>query len=143
MKWATRKGIHIDRAASAWLISTYIDQEAQFLYVEDIEDVPGDTTPFDMVGADLSHRADFVTFETILDRYQLDDPILWRLAEIVHEADVEDGRFDAPEAAGFDLIFRALGEDHSDEEVRLITARLLSSVERHLRLQIQGRAPRG
>ena len=112
---------------------TYIDPDAEFAYVEDPDDVPADATAFDMVGCDLTHHGAGVTFETILRRYDLDDPILWQIAEIVHQADVEDDRFDAPEAAGFDVIIRALGHDHSDEEVRAITATLLTSLEQHLR----------
>lgn len=138
MRWATRAGIHVDRAASAWLISTYIDPDAEFLYVEDLDDVPADATAFDMVGCELSHHGDDVTFETILRRHRLADPALWRIAEIVHQADVEDDRFDAPEAAGLDIIIRALGMDHPDEEVRTITATLLSSLHHHVSREILG-----
>lgn len=136
MKWATRAGIHVDRAASAWLISTYIDPDAEFVYVDDPDDVPDDATPFDMVGCDLSHHGNDVTFETILRRHELTDPILWRIAEIVHEADVEDDRFDAPEAPGLDTIIRALGRDHDDEGVRAITATILTSLELHVRASL-------
>ncbi|MFT5531386.1 MAG: hypothetical protein ACI91O_001408 [Candidatus Poriferisodalaceae bacterium] len=64
MKWATRNGIHVDRAASAWLISSYVDAAAEFIYVDHIDDVPADATAFDMVGGDLTHHGDDVTFET-------------------------------------------------------------------------------
>jgi hypothetical protein len=56
---------------------------------------PG-ATGYDMPGVELSHHGDDCTFETMLRRYELTDPVLWRLAEIVHEADLEDERFDAP-----------------------------------------------
>lgn len=138
MKWATRVGIHIDRAASAWLITDYVDPDAEFLYVEDLDDVPDEATAFDMVGCDLTHHGDDVTFETILRRYELDDPVLWRIAEIVHQADVEDDRFDAPEASGLDVIVRALGLDHDDEQVRLLTATIMRSLERYLRRETLG-----
>lgn len=139
MKWATRSGIHVDRAASAWLISTYVDPGATFVYVDDPDDVPPDATAFDIAGCELSHHGPDVTFETILRTHGLDDPVLWRLGEIVHQADVEDDRFDAPEADGLDTIIRALGLDHSDEEVRELTSILLTSLERHLRQQVLGR----
>lgn len=138
MKWATRENIHIDRAASAWLISTYVDPDATFVYVADPADVPDDATPFDMVGCKLSHHGDDVTFETILRTYDLFDPVLWRIAEIIHEADVEDGRFDAPEAPGFDLLVRALGADNDDETVRHLTGQLLTSLATHLRTEAIG-----
>ena len=138
MKWATRAGIHVDRAASAWLITTYVDGDAEFVYVDDLDDVPEDATPFDMVGCDLSHHGTDVTFETILRRYDLIDPVLWRIAEIVHQADVEDDRFDAPEAVGLDTIIRALGLNHNDEEVRTTTATILTSLEQYLRRETLG-----
>lgn len=133
MKWATRSHIHVDRAASAWLISTYVDTEAEFVYVEDPDDVPDDATPFDMVGCELSHHGNDVTFETILRKYDLLDPVLWKIGQIVHEADVEDNRFDAPEAPGFDMIVRALGVDHDDETVRAKTGVILTSMVTYLR----------
>ncbi len=133
MRWATRKGIHIDRAASAWLIERFVDADATFVYVDDLDDVPADATPFDMLGADLTHHGPDVTFETILRRYDLADPALWRLAEIVHEADVRDERFDAPEAPGFDVLVRALSADRSDEETRALVGKLLDSLHRWFR----------
>ena len=133
MKWATRPGIHVDRAASAWLIVRYVDVAAAFDYVEDLDDVSRDATPFDFVGCDLSHHGSDVTFETILRRYELDDPVLWKIGEMVHEADVEDGLFDVPEAAGFDMIIRALSSNRPDEEVRSLTAAILDSLEHQLR----------
>ncbi len=138
MKWATRRNIHVDRAASAWLISTYVDSEAEFVYVDDLDEVPDDATAFDFVGCALSHVGDYITFETILDTNQLDDPILWRIGEIIHEADVEDGRFDAPEAAGFDIMIRALSASHDDETVRAIVADILTSLEQYLRAEALG-----
>ncbi len=138
MKWATRKGIHVDRAASAWLITRYIDPDAEFIYVDDPDDVPDEAQPFDMTGCDLSHHGDDVTFETILRRNNLVDPVLWRIGQIVHQADVEDDLYDAPEAPGLDMIIRALGLDHSDEEVRQLTNTLLDSLERYLRRETLG-----
>lgn len=139
MIWATRPGIHVDRAASAWLIAEFIDPDASFVYVEDSADVPEGATAFDMRDCELTHVGDDVTFETILRRYDLTDPILWRIAEIVHQADVEDDRFDAPEGPGFDMLVRALGTDHTDEQVRTIAAELLTSLYGHFRLQMLGR----
>lgn len=138
MRWATRPGIHVDRAASAWLITRFVDADATFVYVDDLADVPDDATAFDMVGCELTHRGTDITFETILRRYDLMEPALWRIAEIVHEADLEDGRFDAPEAAGLDTIIRALGLQHSDEEIRALTATMLDALELSIRKQLLG-----
>lgn len=138
MRWATRAGIHVDRAASSWLISRYVDTDAEFIYVDDPADTPADATPFDMLGCDLTHHGTDVTFETILRRYQLDDPVLWRLAQIIHQADVEDDLHDAPEADGLDTIIRALGLDHDDESVRSITATILDSLYHYLHRETIG-----
>jgi len=115
VRWATRTGIHIDRAACAWLIRRYIDPDAEFVFVTDPDEVPDDATPFDMRGVELSHHHGDCTFETILRRYELSDPVLWRIAEIVHEADLDDGRYDAPEAPGIDAVLRGLSMTGRDE----------------------------
>jgi hypothetical protein len=96
VRWATRAGVHIDRSACAWLVRRFIDPQAEFLFVTDPDEVPADATAFDMRGAQLSHHGGDCSFETILRRYQLDDPVLWDLARIVHEADLADDRYDAP-----------------------------------------------
>ena len=103
MRWATRAGVHIDRAACAWLIRRHVDLDATFVFVDDLAEVPAEATAFDMRGVELGHHGGDCSFETILRRYQLDDPVLWKLAELVHEADLDDERFDAPEARGLDV----------------------------------------
>ncbi len=116
MRCATRAGVHIDRAACAWLIRRYVDREATFVFVTDPDQVPTDATPFDMRGVELSHHHGDCTFETILRRYELGDPVLWRIAEIVHEADLDDGRYDALEAPGLDAVLRGLSMTGTDEQ---------------------------
>jgi hypothetical protein len=128
VKWATRAGCHIDRAASAWLIRRFVDPEAEFVFVEDPDDVPADATPFDMRGAHLSHRDGDCTFETILRDHGLEDPVLWELARMVHEADVADDRYDAPEAAGLDAVLRGLALVADDHETLAVTARLFDGL---------------
>src|SRR5207302_1900704 len=83
-----------------------VDPKARFVFVGDAEDVPGDATPFDVPGAELSHHGDDCTFETLLERYELDDPALAAIGRAVHEADLGDDRFDAPEAPGLDVRLR-------------------------------------
>ncbi|HJQ07283.1 MAG TPA: chromate resistance protein ChrB domain-containing protein [Nocardioides sp.] len=133
MKWATRAGVHIDRAACAWLIRRYVDGTAEFVFVTDPDDVPPDATPFDMRGVELGHQGSDCTFETILRRYDLTDPVLWRVAAIVHEADIEDEAYDAPEAPGFDLILRALSVSHTDPDVLDLTTPIFDAVYAYLR----------
>jgi hypothetical protein len=117
VKWATRAGCHIDRAACAWLIRRFIDPDAEFVFVADPAEVPEDATPFDMRGVELSHHHGDCSFETFLRRYELNDPILWRIAEGVHEADVDDERYEAPEAPGLDMVLRGLSLVRSDDEL--------------------------
>lgn len=138
MKWATRRGICVDRVASAWLISSMIDPDAEFSYYAHLRDVPDDTTPFGMYGCELGHSDDDVTFETIVKKYDLLDPVISRMGEIVHEATVSDGRFDAPESWGFDLVVRALSYKHEDEEVRQMCNPIFDAVESYLRSEMIG-----
>lgn len=142
MKWATRQGVHIDRAACAWLIRRHIDPDAMFVFVADPADVPADATPFDMPGVDLSHHGGDCTFETLLRRHDLTDPVLWRIAALVHEADVDDGQYDAPEAPGFDLALRALSLVESDDRVLELTGPLFDGVHEFFRRELMlGREP--
>ncbi|GIE83350.1 hypothetical protein Aph02nite_93000 [Actinoplanes philippinensis] len=104
--------------------------------------MPADATPFDMRGVDLGHHGEDCTFETLLRRYQLTDPVLWKLAEIVHEADLDDERFDAPEAAGLDVVLRGLSMVCPDDEVVRLTGPLFDGLyEYHRRALLLGRPP--
>lgn len=142
MKWATRAGVHIDRAACAWLIRRFIDQDAQFVFVASPDDLPADATAFDIRGAGLSHHGPDCSFETILRRYDLTDPVLWRVAAIVHEADIDDERYDAPEAPGFDVALRGLSMVCGDEDILALTGPLFDGLyEYHRRATLLGREP--
>jgi len=119
VKWSTRARLHVDRTACAWLIARFIDPQAEFVFVDDPDDVPADATAFDMRGVELSHHDGDCSFETFLRRYDLDDPVLWAIARIVHEADLDDERYDAPEAPGLDVLIRGLGMV-SDDDTQLL-----------------------
>jgi len=136
VRWATRAGVHIDRAACAWLIRRVLDPAAEFVFVSDASEVPDDATPFDMRGVELGHHGGDCTFETILRRHDLDDPVLWRLAEIVHEADIDDERFDAPEAAGLDAVLRGLSMVCDDERVLELTGPMFDGLYEYLRREL-------
>lgn len=133
MKWATRKAIHIDRAACAWLIRRFLDPEAEFIFVTDPADVPAEATAFDMRGVDLGHHGGDCSFETILHRYELTDPTLWRIAEIIHEADLDDERYDAPEAPGLDAVLRGLSMIGDDEHTMNVTRPLFDGLYEYYR----------
>jgi len=142
VRWATRAGVHIDRAACAWLIRRFVDPDAAFLFVADLADVPEDATPFDMRGVDLSHHGSDCTFETILRRHDLSDPVLWRLAQIVHEADIDDALYDAPEAAGLDVALRGLSLVGTDEQTLAVSGVVFDGLfEFYRRSLLLGREP--
>ncbi|WP_433754923.1 chromate resistance protein ChrB domain-containing protein [Nocardia sp. CA-135398] len=142
MKWATRAGIHIDRAACAWLIRRHVDPDAEFVFIGDPSELPADATGFDMRGVDLSHHGGDCSFETILRRYDLDDPVLWKLAAIVHEADLDDERYDAPEAPGLDTVLRGLSMICSDERILELSGPMFDGLyEFHRRATLLGREP--
>jgi hypothetical protein len=106
-RWVTRPRPHIDRIASAWLIKRFIDPQAEFLFAEPAA-FPVGAIPFDAPGVELSHQGQDCTFETLVKRAHLRDPRLAWLAEVVHEADLRDGKFPREEARGIDLAIRAL-----------------------------------
>lgn len=121
MKWVTRAGVHIDRASSAWLIRRFLDPDAEFAFVSGPDEVPDDVIPFDMRGVEFGHHGEDCTFETLLGKHDVADPVLWRIAEIVHEADLDDERFDAPEAPGLDVVLRGLSMVADDDTVLEVT----------------------
>lgn len=138
MKWVTRPGCHVDRAACAWVLKRFVDPEATFVFVEDTDDVPKDATPFDMRGVELSHHNGDCSFETILRNFGLEDPVLWDLAQVVHEADLADDRFDQPVAAGLDVICRGLTLVSDDDRVLEISAVIFDGLYEHRRRGLLG-----
>lgn len=103
MKWVTREFVHVDRTACPWLIKKFIDPQAQFIFVPtekivEIAKTQG-ATPFDAPGVKLGHRNGKCSFETIVEEYKLEDPVLHELAKIVHSADTRDTEL-APEGIG-------------------------------------------
>ncbi len=128
MRWATRAGCHIDRVACAWLIRRSIDADAEFVFVNDADEVPEGATAFDIRGAPLSHHGGRCTFETILRQYSLQDASLDRIAKIVHEADLADEVYDAPEAPGMDVLIRGLSMVRGDDEMLAIAQPLFDGL---------------
>ncbi len=115
-RWVTRPRPHIDRIGSAWLIKRFIDADAEFVFAPPAE-FPKDAIPFDAPGSELSHRGEDCTFETLVKQARLRDRRLVRLAEVVHEADLRDGKYPHEEARGIDAAVRALlaasADDHT------------------------------
>jgi hypothetical protein len=144
MKWATRPGVHVDRAACAWLIRRFIDPAAEFVFTADPAAAPGGPTPFDIRAPALGHHRGRCSFETALHTFGLDsDPALEELGRIIHEADLADERYDAPAAAGLDVLIRGLTmTSSSDHDTLTITGRLFDGLYEHTRRQLMtGRPP--
>lgn len=100
--WVTRRGVHVDRIACAWLIRRFIDPKAAFRFVDAKSHVPAPgELRFDMVDAEFTHEGDRCSFETLLLRARLTEDVgLVALGEIIHELDIADGKFARPETAG-------------------------------------------
>jgi hypothetical protein len=118
-RWLTRPRPGVDRMASAWLIRRFIDPQARFGFAADRDAVPGDAIPFDMFGVEFSHQGDGCTFETLCAVFSIRDPAAARLAAIVHDLDLKDGRFGALEGATVGTLIEGLQLAHSDDEALL------------------------
>ena len=107
----------MDRTACIWLIRRFLDPEAAFSFFGDPSEAPEGAELFDVVGARLSHRGEDCSFETFLKDYELEDPVLKEIAEIVHDADLMDEKYARPESEGLDAIVRgmqlSLPDDHA------------------------------
>jgi len=119
--WVTRRHVHVDRIASAWLIRRFIDCQATFKFVEAQGYVPDPRElRFDMADAEFTHEGDRCTFETLVLRTGLDgDRALRALAEIVHDLDIADGKFGRAEAAGVDALIAGICAGNADDDERL------------------------
>ncbi|MGB8645474.1 MAG: chromate resistance protein ChrB domain-containing protein [Anaerolineae bacterium] len=123
MKWLTRSHVHVDRVACPWLITRFIDNEAEFLFTpkNQIEQVARETgaIPFDAPGVELGHHDGRCSFESILLKYDLKDPGLLRLAKIVHAADVDADIDTDPIARGLEAIASGFSLRYPDDEENL------------------------
>ncbi len=118
--WVTRKGIHVDRMASAWLIRRFIDKDARFKFVPGKGYRPeAGELRFDMFEAEFTHEGDRCTFEVLLQRFGLSEPALKQIAEIVHDIDLKDGKFGREDALGVDRLIAGIAMAHSEDEKRL------------------------
>ncbi|MCK6529308.1 chromate resistance protein [Myxococcota bacterium] len=124
--WVTRRGIKVDRMASAWLIRRFIDPEARFRFVDAQGFHPeAGELRFDMFEAEFTHEGDRCTFEVLLARAGIEDPALVALAEVVHDIDLKDGKFGRPETAGVNALVAGIAAAHADDEARLARASAL------------------
>lgn len=118
--WVTRRGVFVDRIASAWLIRRFIDVEARFKFV-----APEGNTPrqgelrFDMYEAEYTHEGDRCTFETLVRRFRLRDPALRTIGEIVHDIDCKDTKFARAETPGVERLLAGIARKYAADTTRL------------------------
>jgi hypothetical protein len=124
MKWVTRSHVHVDRVACPWLIARFVDNDAEFLFapasqVTAVAEKTG-AIPFDAMGqVELDHHEGRCSFESIINRYELKDRALLRLAEIVHAADVMQDRDKDPIARGLEAIAVGYSLRYPDDDENL------------------------
>ena len=112
--WVTRPRPHIDRIASAWLLKRFCDPAARFAFA-DAADAARKGIPFDILGAEFGHHGEDCTFETLVKRFGIKDRRVKLIAEIVHEADLHDGKFTRQESTGVDLAIKGLAAATKDD----------------------------
>jgi hypothetical protein len=117
--WITRPRPGVDRMSSAWLIRRFIDPQARFGFAPDRNAVPADGVPFDMFGVEFSHQRDHCTFETLCEMFGIREPAIERIAAVVHDLDLKDDRFGAPEAATIGGLIDGLQLAHTDDQTLL------------------------
>ncbi len=126
MKWVTWEQVGVDRMACAWLITKYLDSEAEFLFVPaGQKPLPKEAEPFDLPGVRLSHHRGHCTFYTMLREYDLHDPVLERIARVVDEADTVQEVTLESAAPGLDVLCRGLRLISPDDRVALERGRLI------------------
>lgn len=107
--WLTRPRPEIDRVASAWLIKKLIDPAATFVFSTKQKDHP-QAIPYDMFEVDFTHHGDDCTFETLVKRFEIEDSAIRSIAEMVHDADLEDEKFKRTEGVGLDRVFKGMAK---------------------------------
>lgn len=118
--WVTRRGVHVDRIASAWLIRRFIDPDMRLKFVPPEGYVPERLElRFDMFEAEFTHVGDSCTFEVLLERAGLDDPALRRIAEIVHDIDIKDAKFAHDETSGIKALINGICSSTADDDERV------------------------
>ena len=120
MRWVTWQDVGVDRIGCAWLIKRFIDPDAEFIFVPPgATPLPEGAEPFDIPGTRLSHRRGHSSFHTIVRAYELTDPILQRIAQMVDEADTTQEVMVEPAAPGLDLICRGIRLTSPDDRTAL------------------------
>src|SRR6266566_441317 len=115
--WLTRPRPEIDRVGSAWLISKFIDPKAKFVFAPTAQAVP-EAIPFDMLDAEFTHHGNGCTFKTFTKRFAIADKAIAKIGEMIHDADLDDAKFQRVECVGIDRVFKGWAKEGlPDEEI--------------------------
>lgn len=117
--WVTRPGVKVDRIASAWFIRRFIDPKARFRFEDPGSARRSGDVRFDMAGGDFTHEGDRCTLETLIQRLGLPDPAVRAIAEIVHDIDLKDDKFERPETAGVAALIEGVARRHARDAARI------------------------
>lgn len=124
MRWVTRERVKIDRVACPWLIKKFVDPAAEFLFVpaEQVMETAQreKAVPFDVPGVELGHHEGKCSFESIVEKYQIHDPAIRMLAQIVHGADVQEDLYGRPEAPGLRAIAEGFRQLHLKDDHEIL-----------------------
>jgi len=111
-RWVTRPRPGVDRMASAWLIRRFIDPKARFAFSSAPD---GADVPFDMYTGEFSHQGTLCTFEVLAKRFKIADPMVARLAQIVHDLDMKESVYGAPESPAVGRMVEGLRQVHAED----------------------------
>ena len=140
MRWVTWENIGVDRMGCAWLIQRAIDPQAVFVFIRAGEmPLPENCEPFDIPGVRLSHHGGHSTFHTLVKEYNLDDPLLKRIASIIDEADAGQVVAIEPTAPGLDFICRGIRLTSPDDLTAIERGKLIYEA---LYAQLNAETPR-
>ena len=118
--WVTRRGVKVDRIASAWLVRRFVDPRARFRFVDPKDAVRrAGELRFDMVDGDFTHEGERSTFETLVLRAGIKDRAVSKIAEIVHDIDLKDGKYGRPETSGVHRMIEGIIAGHPGDEARV------------------------
>ena len=118
--WVTRGNLFVDRIACSWLIRRFVDNAAVFKFVNatPYSPAPGELC-FDMFDGEYTHEGDRCTFEVMIQRFQLQDRALVLLAEVVHDIDLRDAKYDRTETDGFNALLTGLTASWPNDDQRM------------------------
>jgi len=143
MRWVTRHQPHVDRCASIWLIRTMIDPEAVFDFISRDDPIPADAIPFTLPKAEIQPSETSTTFDALMGKYHVDDPVVDRIAEILRDfeiqADEDLDRLRMQESAGVYYVLRGLARtSKSDAEIVFKAMIVMDALYAELKARMEG-----